>query len=208
MADTIDVSQVKNAIHKQFVRDSERTKRLVMQAADHANKQMNNEFKTYRDKRIQEIFKEAIDHFYDDYTPMYYTDRTGSLYDVMDLKYRDGHVVRMDYNVGRMSGYRSGYNGEDGLFTDVFMHGWHGGADHISADKAALFGQHPNEGVPYWRTPPPKFPRWGRPAAVAEISPYEEIEEKLTDADDTEFPDKANEIFNRHFSVELKKVGL
>lgn len=49
------------------------------------------------------------------------------------------------------------------IFENSFMGGFHGGA--ISGEN------HPNPGIPYWRTPPPDYPYWSVPAKHDE-SPY------------------------------------
>lgn len=138
----------------------------------------------YAEQRYRELFKETIDEFYNDYTPIdggY--DRTYSLYNILIVnKDKDGRMSTLGFDESAMTTFRSKYiNGsddpKDGLYYQVFVQGWHGGAD-----KDNVNNNHPDPGKPYWRTPIPKFDAWGGPAKIADESPYDAFHRKVDDA--------------------------
>lgn len=145
---------------------------------------------TLIEQNVRRIFNEAVDAFYSDYTPNVY-DRSNSLYNLLQMK-RGEDYIDMWFDTSKMTSFRNGYNGEDGLFDQVFVKGWHGGADHgdystfvrFNDDMSyeqTVFTPHPNPGTPFWREPVPYYTRWGEPARVAPISPQKNYEEKLSE---------------------------
>lgn len=164
----------------------------------------------YRKECIEKWFKESIDSFYRDYTPKVYK-RSKSLYEVLDVDYiGDQEDIDINYESTKMTGYRNGYHGEDGLFGTVFVNGWHGGAGsgdftHLSNGKVKRT-PHPSPGTPYYRKPVPHYVYWGRQAVRYSISPYDSIEEKIAEGGD--FQQKWQEFINEECSSAFAKAGL
>lgn len=121
--------------------------------------------------KIQTMFNSVIQDFYASYSPDYYN-RNESLYDILQTSV-DADSLSIWFDPGRMSSFRSGYTGEDGLYDQVFRHGWHGGAG--SGDG------HPAHGRPYWRTPIPYYNRWGREASMSMVAPLEDMKRRVAD---------------------------
>lgn len=108
------------------------------------------------ENKLTEFYKISVLQFYNNYpNPIY--DRRGSLYNLFRTK-RDGNTLRYWFEPSEISS-RTGYTGEDGLYTTVFKEGWHGGAMH--------------DGVMRYRTPVPYYTRWGKSAVQAPFSPYD-----------------------------------
>lgn len=185
-------------------------------AVDRAKVTTEKEFSDYRIGRIEKLYKEAIDRFYADYTPVesgYH--RQGHLYNLLEIG-RDsaGVFSYIDFDPGEMTPYRSGYrdmSGEgDGLYDKVFKHGWHGGADKQSIEKdAAGKDPHPDPGTPYWRAGP-YFSVWGGPAAIADTPPYYDFKKTFEEADAPggEHHEVLNKIFQKNVDEEAKKMNL
>ena len=107
------------------------------------------------ENKLTEFYKISVLEFYNSYTnPIY--DRRGSLDNLFKTK-RDGNILRYWFEPSEITS-RTGYAGEDGLYTTVFKEGWHGGAMH--------------DGVMRYRTPIPYYTYWGKPA-VQTLSPFE-----------------------------------
>lgn len=156
------------------------------------------EYFMYVEKRVREIFNDAIQQFYADYSPALY-DRSYSLYRLIQTKIEsNGRGLSIWFEPSEMTSMRSGYNGEDGLYDQVFRKGWHGGADKISPDKAERSGAHPQPGTPYWRTPHPLYTAWGRKAEEAETSPLDNMRNMLEKYEKSEFPDMLNKIWKKN----------
>lgn len=141
-------------------------------------------------QNAERLFSEAVERFYGDYSPNVYN-RTHSLADLLQSESGENKLA-LWFDPGRMSGYRNGYKGEDGLYRDVFLRGWHGGADHgdyttsvgFSGDMSyerSFYTPHPSPGSPYWRRPVPYYTTWGQPAATAAVSPYEDYTQRLAE---------------------------
>jgi len=156
-------------------------KRAAERAVHDAVEKAQPEFLNILEERVKNIFNSAIDAFYADYSPDYYG-RSHSLYDLMQIE-RGEESLSVWFEPKEMSSFRNGYNGEDGLYDQVFRKGWHGGAGGISEEKADVYGAHPGYmpggNVPVWRTPVPYYTRWGRPAEVMSPSPLEKIKEDV-----------------------------
>lgn len=131
------------------------------------------------EKDVYEIFRGAISEFYSDYDPEYYY-RNDSLYNLM-LTRRTDDSLKIWFDPWRMTSFRNGYSGEDGLYDQVFRKGWHGGAGSISEDKAEQYGAHPEPGRPYWRKPIPYYTYWGRPAEISDLAPLKNIQTKVAE---------------------------
>lgn len=177
------------------------------------------EFGVYQQQKITQIFNSAVQEFYDAYTPKEYN-RTYGLYDVLDLKTDSRGMVITSANgyldlfdSSSLHGDRSGGD----LFQKVFMEGWHGGAESIASGKAAVWGNHPSPGTPYYRrsgfvTYPNstakrwhKYGKWGR-VAVRTKSPYKIIEERLSAAEQAEMFSKFDEVVRKHNDRAVEKV--
>lgn len=142
------------------------------------------------DGKIHKIFNSVIQDFYSGYSPEYY-DRDESLYELLQTEvFEDSLTIWFDPS--KMTSLRSGYSGEDGLYDQVFRHGWHGGA---SKGKG-----HPSPGTPYWRAPVPYYSRWGREAPVAAISPLDDMRRRVSDYEKYEMQDDFNSIWSVYAS--------
>lgn len=107
------------------------------------------------ENKLTEFYKISVLEFYNSYpNPIY--DRRGSLDNLFKTK-REGNILRYWFEPSEITS-RTGYAGEDGLYTTVFKEGWHGGAMH--------------DGVMRYRTPIPYYIYWGKPA-VQTLSPFE-----------------------------------
>ena len=147
---------------------------------------------------MREIFNDVIQHFYDDYEPLHYI-RDNSLYELLQTRLSpEGDSIAIWFEPSAMTSFRSGYVGEDGLYDQVFRHGWHGGADHIASYKEAKYGVHPNPGVPYWRTPIPYYTHWGDPAKVASMAPLQEFRMRIAEYQRYAMISEFNRIWERN----------
>lgn len=131
--------------------------------------------------KLKKMFEEAVDRFYADYTPGSFWDvkddngghaydRNYSLYDIYKLEITqannnpDMQSFYEEFDNEEMTPFRSGYNGEDGLFETVFIRGWHGGATKGGTSNF------------FWRIPYPYYTMWFKSAAErAYPSPYEDF---------------------------------
>lgn len=182
---------------------------LTVQAqriADKGDKIADRNFGIYQALKIREIFRQAVQDFYDDYTPQFYN-RTGGLFDILDVHFNaDGFVgyenIEDLYNKGKLHTDR---NGGD-LFKKVFEYGYHGGA--ASGDF------HPNPGIPYYRKPPEgnsagirPWVRWGRAAERTSPSPDEVFKRDLAMAEGGEIFEKFKEICDEHAARSALKIN-
>ena len=136
-----------------------------------ANKEVASEWVVIAATDISEAFTSAVESFYNDYRPRIYK-RRGSMYRLLRINVdASAGTVSYDFDESAMT-YRSGYGGEDGLYSDVFIGGRHGGADKIAAEKEAKWGAHPSPGTPYWRAGS-HYERWGERATTALTAPYD-----------------------------------
>lgn len=171
-----------NAFYKKYF---QRMQDSVDKQAKAAKEEAWKEWCTYVKSKIEELAKGVADDFYADYQPEFY-ERRGSLYRVLQIKIEDnGATLTGSFDEQALT-FRNGYGGEDGLYDQVFRKGWHGGAGSIDPNKAAVMGEHPSPGTPYWRKPysPPGskktgYYRWGRPADMAPIPPLELFNQRL-----------------------------
>lgn len=135
----------------------------------------------------REAFKRAVDEFYDD--PSFTIidggyNRTRSLYKMFELEEElDGNGLKQpyySYDDSKMTGFRDESrtnHSENGLFDQVYVKGWHGGAgDARNRDSGTPFVPHPSPGTPYYRTPLHAYRTWGRKAAILTPSPEERFE--------------------------------
>lgn len=146
------------------------------------------------DEKIHSMFDEVVQGFYSDYTPGFY-DRNESLYEILQTELSEDSLS-IQFDPSKMTPFRNGYDGEDGLYDQVFRRGWHGGA--------ASGEGHPSPGTPYWRTPVPYYNRWGHEAAFASLSPLDELKRRVTDYENYEM--QAD--FNRIWSVYASNIKI
>lgn len=143
--------------------------------------------KLYYDE-LNEIGKHVISMWYATYDPIYYhrqmSLRNAYLVSLEDTEYS----VRFDSSL--INAY-SHHQDNDYIYELTFIQGYHGG-DTIGQN-------HPNKGIPYWRTPFPQLTNWGRPAKKS-WSPYymmvSEMKKKIKEIDkkkQTEF----NKVMNK-----------
>lgn len=168
-------------------------------------------------KELPDYFEGAIQTFYKGYKPKddgYI--RNYSLYQLLNVGTNDDEYnsAYIEFDSRKMTPFRSGYSGKDGLYTQVFLKGWHGGADHISPSKAEKWGAHPNPGTPYWRTPRIEsqntgaiyYPHWGEEAEVAEMSPFEDFRQRVEEFRLTTAQREFTENYGKFFQEEISNV--
>ena len=177
------------------------------------------EYAPFEQAELRRIFNDAVDTFYNDYTPVEY-DRTHSLYNVLDFKTDEYGMV-----ISNVEGYRDFYDeskmvkGRHGqsLFDTVFVEGWHGGAASINPDAAQTWGVHPQPGTPYYRTSGwvllpgaskkvrYKYAKWGQ-MAVQSKSVYMMVHEGFDEAIQGILHKKLSEIVHKHNDVMVKNI--
>ena len=206
--------------------------RKIQQWCDYTLKRLNEEtskamdaaykdFGIYQQRVITEIFWGAVDQFYSDYTPSEYQ-RTYGLFDVLDL---DSNLDEYGMVVTGVKGFGDLFDatkmhkdrkGND-LFDKVFMHGWHGGAENINTGAAAIWGNHPSPGIPYYRTygwvqyPNSSKKRWHRygswgQKAIQTKPPYKIFKEHMTAIERGEMLRTFVKISNEHNDKAVTKV--
>lgn len=123
------------------------------------------------EREMSKIGRLAVWKWYKSYSPIYYN-RKRTLYYGFKVTGKNG-VLKVHfgpeemYHVHFVDKINPSY-----IFENSFMGGFHGGA--IDGEN------HPNPGVPYWRTPPPDYPYWSVPARQDE-SPYSRIDYAFDD---------------------------
>ena len=128
----------------------------IKQKVENETPKIENKVLDLVENKLNEFYKISVMNFYADYPhPIY--DRRGSLYNLFHTK-RDGNTLRYWFEPSEITS-RTGYGGEDGLYTTVFKEGWHGGAKH--------------DGVMRYRTPIPYYTYWGKEAVRSQFSPYD-----------------------------------
>ena len=143
---------------------------------------------------LYDIQQDVSNEFYSSYSPIEY-DRTWSLYNALDVSTNEEDItMSYEFIPEDMTTYRSGYDGEDGLYDLVFRQGWHGGAK--SGDK------HPSSGTPYWRKPIPFYSHWGRQAERAPITPLKNWERKKEEYENEKMINQFASILNK----EIRKM--
>lgn len=215
-----DIDSLVDEMRTNLRRLADRTLDALNEETSKAMEDANHEFGAYQQMFIEQIFRNAVDAFYDAYSPKSYQ-RTGGLYDVLDLKLDDSGMVVMGAN----GDYRSLFNETNfhsdrsggNLFEKVFIDGYHGGAESISGGKADVWGAHPSPGIPYYRAPGlvrysgetrkrwHRYGRWGSRAIRTE-SPYKIIARNLSAAEATEMFSKFKEISQKHNDAAVEKV--
>lgn len=140
----------------------------VMNKIIWAKKQFEKMNEKYPKKYAEELYlvgDNVITEWYSTYDPIFYN-RSGSLYNAFKIDIgKDNGNIEFDSSL---------MGGNDIIFENSFMNGYHGGA--IKGPG------HPNPGIPYWRTPiqpiERRFKEWGRPA-LRSFSPYYRMISKM-----------------------------
>lgn len=203
-----DIDKLIEDIRKKRMIFAEKALKLMGAETEKAVQVAEREFGVYQQKKIKQIFDDAITKFYDDYTPSMY-DRNGDkqsrshgLYDILDMRTQEnGMVIYNDDYLGlfdrsKMHMGRDRDTGEVAdLFDKVFIEGWHGGAKGISSEKEGVWGKHPPGSEGYYRTGGTitlpdsgksvwhRWGSWGKKAKQMLPSPYELICKNIDIAD-------------------------
>lgn len=228
-----DIDKLIEDIRKKRMIFAEKALKLMGAETEKAVQVAEREFGAYQQKRIKEIFEDAVTRFYDDYEPSMY-DRKGNkqtkshgLYDVLDMQTQgNGMVVYGDDYLGLFdrSKMHTGRDRDTGpaadLFDKVFIEGWHGGAKGISGEKEGIWGKHPHSGDGYYRTAGMitlpdsgksvlhKWGAWGKKAEQMETSPYDIIRQNLDEAEvkNGDFDTVYNDVVSKHNDEAMKRV--
>lgn len=162
------------------------------------------EFGAYQASRIEALFHEAVQEFYDSYSPSMYQRQFG-LFDLLDMHMDEHGVIDYDsvddlIDPDKLHSDRSGGS----LYDKVFVQGWHGGAEDGPG--------HPSPGTPYYRTPIQIertgeifYPHWSRPAAKS-TPPYQTFRQLLSSAEAGEMYAEFKAISDRHNDIAMEKV--
>jgi len=179
----------------------EGVKQKARAAGKAATKEAYAEYFLYAEKRVKEIYRDAIQRFYDSYTPEIYS-RNYSMFNMLKTDYDPNEPsLTTGLDDSAMTTTRSGGS----LYEQVYEQGWHGGADRIAPEKEVRWGTHPTPGTPYWRTPSPGYFHWGRKAERAPISPADDYDEAFEKLNEDEFAHKFEEILkNRTNNMKIK----
>jgi len=142
--------------------------------------------KIYPKRYAEELYligDNVITQWYSSYNPIFYN-REGRLYKAFKVRLH-GTEYSVDFD--------SSFIGNNIIFENSFMQGYHGGAYKGTIKIKDEFGKiiktipHPHPGIPYWLTPFPQFTEWGRPAKRS-FSPYtrmvSEMNKKIKEIDD------------------------
>ena len=128
---------------KRLRKEVKRT-RNSLKDLEEQNKKLTQKFVKEAKENLSYIASTAIDKFYEDYEPHFYS-RTYDLYNTYRIKV-DENEWSIDFDSSWMENWhRVDAQDPEYIFENSFIHGWHGGA--ISGEG------HPNPGVPHWRIP-------------------------------------------------------
>lgn len=201
----MDIKDLSKELQERINIYNEKLKTLVLddlnKETDKAKEKSYREFGVYQKAEIRRLFNEAVKKWYDSYEPKIYHREYG-LYKVLDFSTSEDKYGMVStrsqmydelYNSSLMPTGRNGYD----LFEKVFIEGWHGGAESIAQEKEEQWGVHPNPGVPYYRTPHPKYNMWGNEAEQTE-SVYSIAAELISVAEKTTLHDKLDEIAHKN----------
>lgn len=152
-------------------------------------KQMSVEWK--------DMFDRCITDFYNAYHPMFYK-RTDSLYKAYRVSTYGNKIIAHFGSFYMPHTHRVNINY---IYQYVFLKGWHGGATKGK--------DHPEPGIPWWRTPPPflaqkqgvdPWSRWGG-IAYSSSSPYNQIGNAF---DEYKKSQRGEAILNKYFTEIIK----
>ena len=200
MAKYADIESMCDRIQGDLHKIAEETLELMNRETEKHMDLAYIEFGDYQRRTIREIFANAVQTFYDAYTPAYYN-RSEGLFDVLDIHENADGTVAYDTvdNLLDPSAMHKDRKGGD-LYNKVFVKGWHGGAEsgryipkRNTSDKKTTKRtkqgmssmnsiQHPSPGTPYYRTPETIYSYWGK-RAVRTTSPYDLFKNELHTAE-------------------------
>lgn len=136
------------AVHADIEKQIAKLKKTVQVANDMYAKQLADEALT--------ICMQAIDDFYEDYTPKSY-DRLGTLHKVYSVQANNNYIT-LKFNDSQLDGHRAT---NEYIYQNSFIEGWHGGAE--------IDGQM-------------RYPN-GQLAEYMSPSPFEQIQEQIESLD-------------------------
>ena len=163
-------------------------------------KQWEEIAKKYTDKAVKDLNKIGrleVWNWYRSYSPKTYR-RKKTLYYGFKITENNGDITihfgsEQMYKIHFVDKYDPTY-----IFENSFIGGFHGGA--IDGPD------HPNPGVPYWRTPPPHYPFWSVPAKRDE-SPYDRIK-KSYEAYENKIADKIYREYKKKIEIPAIEIIL
>lgn len=160
--------------------------KAAIDALPKIEKQVNNEYKQRVKQGLEDIAEEAIDMFYESYSPHMYH-RTNDLYNTYKVIVTDDRWA-IDLSPSFMDG--SHRVSSEYIYNYMFKEGYHGGA--IDGPE------HPDPGVPWYRSGPTPFSFWwwARPAVQTE-SPYNKMVADYNNYIDEVIEERDNELVQR-----------
>ena len=207
---------IKNFYHQLEVEERAHIEKCVDKAVKIAVREMMKK----TEKSFREMFRDAIDRFYQDYTPggVYPYQRTNSLYNILDTEYLgedagyEYGAIAISFDDDKVTKFR---NGNGSVYDLAFKEGWHGGAksgDTTVLPTGTLHTPHPDPGTPYYRrmVKSRKHGRWfsvgwTRPAERTSPSPFDQFDDEIERFANEEMQGIYIESFNKHFSEILKE---
>lgn len=162
---------------------------------------IGKELKPICQKDIKKIINRCISDFYHTYKPKYHK-RSYSLRYMYKIK-ATSDCITINYSP-RFTTVRHRAP-KSYIFDIVFMQGYHGGATDISASKIQKWGEHPDPGTPYWRTPHPEYTSWGIPAKQDE-SPRNRIRDALNEYQNGKLQEHQVEIIKKQYIAYINKL--
>lgn len=110
----------------------------ITDARDKAYEDTKEEYFDFLEKKARTNFNRIIESFYNSYDPRFYARREngdGNLYDLFVVeRSKNKDELKIGFEPSKLKG-RNGYDGENGLYTTVFLQGYHGGAYIPDAHK-------------------------------------------------------------------------
>ena len=174
-------------------------KRTKEEQFDSVLKEWGKMVDKYNDRIVKDLNRIArleVWKWYKSYSPYEYT-RQRTLYYAFKIVDKKNRMVSIRFGSSLMYPiHRVDQVDRDYIYENSFIRGFHGGA--IDGPD------HPNPGIPYWRTPKPDYPLWSYPAARSK-SPYDRINEAF-DKYEIRMRDKITNDFGRKLYPKLVKI--
>lgn len=174
-----------------------------------------NDFMPIVKRRIQDLFNQTVTEFYDSYTPrgIHPYERRRSLYNLIDISIHgsgENMSLEGDFDEGKIlfrnARETSGDGAENGLYDQVFRHGWHGGAPR--GDGHPSPSDDNDNATPYWRKTYPAYRHWHTQAAVASIPPLDRFYELLHEYENSDANKDYLECYRRNYHpIDLSMVN-
>ena len=177
---------------------------------DIADENAYREYGPIEKAKIKEIFDQAVDEFYDSYSPQYY-DRNRSLYNILDIQEDEYGMAATEaagytdlFNEDNMTKVTKARDGSS-LYDLVFMQGWHGGATGTDRNGMSVSS-------PHYRTPYPGdsslkkgYIRWGRQAARS-TAPAKVFSRRYEAADSGELQQIFDSLVDKHWALAEERI--